>query len=211
MTTPASLRRQQAALARLAAADLAAMWAQVSNAVEARVALEDILPALIRTYGEAAAAIAADWYDDARLAAGMGGSFRAIPAFMGEQGVSALALWATSHGTDLVSIAALVNGGVQRRIANWGRDTITRSSLADPRADGWQRAGVGECDWCTMLISRGAVYSESTVDFSAHDDCNCVAVPAFKGEPRPVKPYTPSIRKSEADQARAKKWIADNL
>lgn len=211
MATPASLRRQQAALARLAANDLASLWAQVSNAVEARIALEDVLPALIQTYGEAAAAVAADWYDEARLAAGVPGSFQAAPAVLADQATSALALWATSHGTDMESIAALVSGGVQRRIADWGRRTITGSSLADPRADGWQRAGVGECDFCTMLISRGAVYSEATADFASHDDCNCAAVPAFKGEPRPVKPYTPTVRRSKVDQDRAKKWIADNL
>ena len=43
----------------------------------------------------------------------------------------------------------------------------------------------------------------------AHDHCHCSAVPAWSGEPRPVKPYTPSARKAtDADRARVRDWIA---
>lgn len=209
MSTPAELRKRQQQLARLAANDLAALWRQVSNAVEARIALEDVLPALLETYGQAAAAVAADWYDEARLAAGVGGAFTAIPADLGDQAGDALALWATSRGTDLTAVRALVEGGMQRRITSWSRETVMGSALADPRADGWQRVGAGSCAFCAMLIGRGSVYSESSADFAAHDHCNCAAVPAFDGEPRPVKPYTPGPRHgNEADFARAKAWIA---
>lgn len=211
MASLSDLRRSQEDLTRLALGDMAALWRQVSNAVEARIALEDVLPQLVHTYGQAAAAVAADWYDEAREAAESSGSFRAIPASIENSATDALALWATSTGTDMDSIRELIDGGLQRRIARWGRETIMGSSLADPAADGWQRVGVGECDFCEMLISRGAVYTEATADFGAHDHCRCQAVPAFKGSPRRVKPYKPSVRHSEADQARARKWIADHL
>lgn len=211
MANPNDLRRAQAELARLATGDLAALWRQVSNAVEARIALQDVLPALVNAYGQAAAAVAADWYDEAREAAAVSGAFRALPASIENSATDALALWATSTGTDMDSIQSLVNGGLQRRIANWGRETVMGSSLADPASDGWQRTGVGSCDFYNMLISRGAVFTESTADFGAHDDYMCQATPAFKGEPRPVQPYKPSVRHSEADQARAKEWIAANL
>ena len=55
----------------------------------------------------------------------------------------------------------------------------TVSSTTDPKARGWQRVGVGECDFCSMLIGRGAVYSEATADFLSHDHCHCYAEPAF--------------------------------
>jgi hypothetical protein len=193
---------------------MAALWRQVSNAVEARIALQDVLPALIRTYGQAAASVAADWYDEARDVAGVGGSFRAIPASIDNSATDALALWASEHGTDLDSVRTLVNGGMQRRIANWGRETVMGSALADPAADGWQRVGAGSCDFCNLLIGRGAVYSESSADFASHDHCQCAAVPAFHGEPRPVKKYTPGPRDATkaggADYDRAKAWIASN-
>lgn len=189
---------------------MAALWRQVSNAVEARIALQDVLPSLVDTYGQAAAAVAADWYDEAREAAAVSGAFRAIPASIDDNATSALALWATESGTDLGSIQSLVNGGLQRRITNWSRQTVAGSALADPRADGWQRVGVGTCKtgFCDMLIGRGAVYTEATADFASHDNCKCSAVPAFKGAPRPVKPYTPSSRNiSDADRQRTIEYL----
>ena len=214
MATPAELRKRQQALARLAMNDMAALWRQVSNAVEARIALQDVLPALIRTYGQAAASVAADWYDEARAAADVGGSFTAIPASLGDQGTDALALWASEKGSDLTTIQTLVAGGLTRRISDWSRETVMGSSLADPQADGWQRVGVGECAFCQMLIGRGAVYSEDTADFASHDHCTCAAVPAFGGKPRAVKPYTPGSRQRTkaggADYALAKAWIASH-
>lgn len=211
MATPAELRRGEQALARLAANDLAALWRQVSNAVEARKALDDVLPNLIRTYGEAAASLAADWYDEARAAAAVSKSFTALPASLDEQGAHALSGWAADKGTTIEEVLTLAQGGMSRRIVDWSRQTVMGSALADPSADGWQRVGVGECDFCSMLIGRGAVYSEASADFASHDHCRCSAVPAFRGEPRPVKPYTPSPRQSEADRDRAKAWIADHL
>lgn len=212
MATPSQLRSGQSALTRLAANDLAALWRQVGNAVEARMLLEDVLPDLIRTYGLAASTLAADWYEeyreDMRIA---GRRFTPVLASLDEQGAESLARWAISVGTDLESVRSLVEGGMHRRISDWSRQTITQSSLADPSADGWQRVGVGECDFCEMLISRGAVYTEATADFASHDDCKCAAVPAFGGRPRPVKPFEPSVRRSEADQERARDWIKAHL
>lgn len=211
MATPDSLRRAERELTRLAANDLAALWRQVSNFAEARVALADALPALVDTYGQAAAAVAADWYDEARAAAEVSGSFRALPASISDPGADVLAGWAASKGTDLAAIQELALGGMQRRILNFSRQTVMGSSLADPSADGWQRIGTGECDFCAMLVGRGAVYSEASADFASHDHCHCAAVPAFKGRPRAVKPYTPSQRHSDADQARAREWITEHM
>lgn len=211
MATPAQLRKRQEALNRLAVNEMAAMWRQVSNAVEARQALHDVLPVLLHIYGQAAAAVAADWYDEARAVADVGGSFTAIPANLGDQGTDSLALWAAEKGTTLASIQALAEGGLSRRINTWSRETITGSALADPRADGWQRVGVGACAFCAMLIGRGTVYSEASADFASHDHCNCAAVPAFNGVTRPVKEYTVGPRHgNEADFARAKEWIASH-
>lgn len=211
MATPEQLRRANLALARLAANDMASMWRQVSNAVEARTALRDVLPALIRTYGMAAASLAADWYDEARLVAEASGAFTALPASLGESGADALALWATEKGSDLEAIKALTEGGMARRISNWSRETVMGSALADPSADGWQRTGVGSCAFCALLIGRGTVYSEASADFSSHDNCNCQATPAFTGSPRPVKPYKPGPRHgNEADYARAREFIASH-
>jgi hypothetical protein len=206
----------------LADRDLSALWQQVSNAAEAQVALNDVLPALIDTYGLAASALAAEWYDELRHKVGVKGSFTAITADIKDTGTHALVGWAGSTATDLSSMQELVLGGMQRRIANFSRQTVMDSSVADPQARGWQRVGVGECKngFCDMLIARGAVYSEATADFAAHDHCKCSAIPAFGGEPRPVKPYTVSPRRKidpetgkpviDANYLRAKEWLANH-
>lgn len=194
-----------------ASADLAALWRQVSTAAEASAALHDILPGLISTYGSAAAVLAANWYDELRESLEISGAYTAIPADKPDVGAHALVGWAASEATDLDAFQSLILGGMQRRIADFSRDTIAESSIADPRARGWQRTGSGECDWCAMLIGRGAVYSESSADFASHDHCRCSAVPAWDGQARPVRPFTPSLRHNVADQERAKAWIAANL
>lgn len=210
MKASLQLRRRQDALTRLASTDLAVLWRQVSNAVELRIALQDVLPALTLTYGQAAAAMAAEWYDELRSAVGIGGSFVALPAVLDGQATDALALWATSSGADLVSIQTLVEGGLSRRINDWSRLTITESSVADPSARGWQRVGLGGCDFCAMLIGRGEVYTETTASFDSHDHCHCGAEPAFEGVPLPVQPRDFPQRGTDAEVALAEEWIAEH-
>lgn len=212
MATPAELRRALADLNVLAARDLGRIFRALQDGDNVAEALHDILPSLVARYGEAAAALAADWYDDLRAAKGVGGAFAAIPADLKDGGAHALVGWAVDTATDDGSLVALLEGGLQRRVINFGRFTVTESSIADPRADGWQRLGQGKnCTFCDMLISRGAVYSEASADFGSHDHCNCVAVPAFKGEPREVKPYAPSLRGStDAERALVRAWIASH-
>lgn len=216
------LRSSVAGLTALAERDLRALWRDVDTAVRARAVLEDVLPALVETYGAAAAVVAADWYDDLRERERIDGRFRAIVAELGDLGTSALAGWATAEAISPETVLSLVSGGMQRRIANAARNTVAGSSALDPRAEGWQRVTRADgCDWCQMLASRADLYrSESTADFGAHDDCNCTVTPAWGGRERPVKPYTPSLRYSDdaagrarkaADQARARDWMAGHL
>lgn len=187
-TTPRELRQALADLNTLAARDLGRIHRALSEGDAFAEALHDVLPALIDEYGTAASTVASDWYDDLRASKGVGGRFVAIPADVKDTAAHSLIGWATDTATGDDSLIALLEGGMQRRVVNFGRFTITGSSVADPRADGWMRLGQGaNCPFCDLLISRGAVYSESTVQFASHDHCNCIAAPAFSGFPRPVR------------------------
>jgi hypothetical protein len=203
-------------LAVLAARELRVVWARVDTADLARQALRDLLPALIQTYGLAAATLAADWYDDYRLQSEVAGSFSANPSAVTDSGAEALAGWGVSPlyqaSPDWLAAEVLVAGGLQRRIANASRQTVVESSLADPAAIGWQRIGQGtSCAFCQMLIARGAVYSEATADFASHDHCNCAAAPAWGGRARTVKPYTPTGRNiTDKDRARVRAYLKAN-
>jgi hypothetical protein len=211
--TPAELREANASLSTIAAKQLAVVWLEAQAAEQVRDALLDVLPTVVFDYATAAAAFAADWYDNLRDALGVRRRFTAIPVDLsGPLGADELARWGVgplfSPEPDPVAARTLIEGGLQRRIANASRDTIRESAIADPAADGWQRVGDGSCGFCTMLIARGAVYSDKTANFASHDHCNCAAVPAFGGQPRPAKPYTPSSRNiSDADRARVREYL----
>lgn len=221
MTTQAQAEQHQTDLAVLIAAALLALrdlWRSLVTPEDVRDALMTGLPGLVALYGSAAAALAADWYDDVRDELEIDGRFRAIVADLPDIGrTDSLARWGIDPlfgaEPDVKATQTLLEGGLQRIITDLSRDTITQSALADPQALGWQRIGRGEgdCAFCRMLIARGAVYTEATVDFASHDHCDCIAVPAFGGRELPVKPYTPSERgTTEADRARVRKWLRDN-
>lgn len=225
MPTPADLQRDITRLTGLAQRDLASIWRQVSTAAEAQGALNDILPALIQQYGEASALLAAEWYDDLREQHLDGAPrFSAYPASLGDQGAHALTGWAAKEANSVETMQSLISGGMTRRIADWARETVMGSTFADPRAEGWMRVGrASACAFCRMLVSRGAVYAESTVKFASHDDCTCGAAPKWGGvsDVFDVEDYRRSTRRwrneheqtdsAAADDARARAWIEKNL
>lgn len=179
-TSAAELRRQLAGLTNLAGQDLAAVWRELDAAAFRGGALFDLLPALVEKYGSAAATVTADWYDDLRQTVAVRSVFTAIPADIRDSGTEALIGWAQSQTTDPAVLQQLVLGGATRRILNFSRQTVMGSAIADPAASGWQRVGSGDsCDFCSMLLGRGAVYREATADFASHDHCNCGAEPAW--------------------------------
>lgn len=215
MPTPSALREGLDDLSTLAAADLRKLWRQVNDAVQAREALADVLPALIRTYGLAAGALAADWYDEVRDELNVAGRFFAIPVEPKIGGSEVLARFGVGPlfktEPDWMAARTLVEGALQYRVAQVARKTVAGSSVADPKARGWQRSASGGCVFCQMLASRGSVYSQATAGFAAHSHCRCIAVPAFDGHPSPVKPYTPSLRNStDADRARVRAYLAEH-
>lgn len=183
------LPEQRRGLARVTgrvSRDLAVLWRQAlaEDALVTKAALLDLVPPLGDSYSLAAAALAADWYDDAREVAGARGRFTTEPAELVTKGrYEALIGWAigplfTATPTPGTAFT-LLDGGLQRIVANAHRDTITTNSVRDPGARGWARAGAGGCDFCRMLIGRGGVYTQASADFEAHDHCHCVAVPDF--------------------------------
>ena len=212
-------------MAARARRDLFALWKRIATSSDAADILRDVLPDLIDTYGAAAATLAADWYDQIRDEAGAPGRFQAIPADVTDSGAQALVGWALEQSADLDTMRTLVEGGTQRRIANYSRLTVSRSSAADPQSVGWKRIGYGSCTFCQMLIQRDVVYSARAARFASHDHCNCQAYPLIKGaEPVDVKKYVQSKqaarqpgeseeayeRRRTVERARVREWIAKN-
>jgi hypothetical protein len=186
MLSPAARKHRAdlAELARLAEGDLSVLFRDVSDASRVKTSLVDMLPQLVTMYGSAAASLGADWYDELRAQAEVRGRFQAIVAELPDVGrTAALAGWSVGPlfgaAPDAPAALSMASGGLQRIIFNADRETVAGSAIADPKARGWQREGVGECDFCAMLIGRGAVYSEASVQFDSHDRCRCIGVPVF--------------------------------
>lgn len=79
----------------------------------------------------------------------------------------------------------LSSGAASRLVLEGGRDTLVESLRADSRAFGWRRVSSGRaCDFCRMLVGRGAVYKQDTSGFASHDHCGCTAEPVYKEPPR---------------------------
>lgn len=216
MATAAQARQHQRDLATLtgvAAADLAVLWRKFKTPDQARDRLLEVLPRLVQVYGTAAATLAADWYDDVRAEDRIPGRFRAAPiALPDDLGTDQLARWGVgplfASEPDWDAARSLVTGGVQRRIADADRETVTTSSYADPAADGWQRVSSGGCAFCQMVASNGTVFTQaSDADFASHDNCSCVAVAAFSGLERPVKQWSGPAVGTAADRARVREYL----
>lgn len=175
---PATLRSETTGLVRLAEDDLRAIW-RILDAGEGDPAevLNDLLPGLVVEYGEMGAAVAADWYDEQRDLEGAAGRFTAEPVEADHRNVYALVGFALATALTDDAFRSLILGGIQKRIADHVRLTVTGASVRDPAAKGWTRVGDGSaCDWCANLIGEVFV---TEADFPSHDHCGCGPSPFF--------------------------------
>lgn len=218
MATATELRSLIVQLSDNAERDLALLWAQL-DAATVRDGLMDVLPALVGQYGDASAAVTAEWYDEYRADLNVRGAYAADLASP-DLGAQALAGWGSQLAqTNWDTALAQITGGLISRVMNASRATVTDNTFRDPQARGWMRVGRPECGWCAMLISRGNVFrSRSTAGFAAHDSCKCSCCPAWDtGQIEAVrKEFVPTARRrsmdvAQADRDRAKRWIAENL
>lgn len=218
MSTLALTRAHRADLVKLtglASNDLSLIWREFNTVQALRDGLIEVLPRLVAIYGSAAATLGAEYYDEMRLLAGASGTFSGIAADLPDVGrTDALARWGVSPMFSATptpdSALTLVTGGLQRIISDAERESVIRSSLADPKSAGWKRIGAGACPFCQMLIGRDQLYSEATADFASHDHCHCSAYPLIKGaEPVDVKDYMPTERTiTDKDRARVRDYLA---
>jgi hypothetical protein len=81
---------------------------------------------------------------------------------------------------DDIARARMAAAGL-RQALDGGRETVAATVAADPQAVGYARVTSGKaCQFCSMLADRGAVYSDDSVHFEAHDGCSCSAEPVYR-------------------------------
>lgn len=204
--------------------DLGAFWLTLDSlsADETRDALLDVVPVLVTTYGDTAAAIAADYYDDLRDAAGVRGRFTATLADNVDfDTVASRVRWSVSPlysaNPDRAATLGRLAQNVDELTLRPGRDTIAESAGRDPAKARWARVPVGKtCAFCLMTASRGAVYrSEQSAGRKYHGDCDCTPTPIWEGQPLP-QGYDPdalyeqyNAARQVADSSRTKAILAE--
>jgi len=149
-------------------------------------ALFEFVPALVSEYGDVAATVAADWYDELRASEGVVGSFRAplAPLIPTEQVNGRLGYATRASGPLWLGDSATLTGFLSM-VANEyalqpGRDTVMQAAHKDNAA--YARVPEpGACKFCLMLASRGFVYSKSTAGETKkfHGKCRCNAMPVW--------------------------------
>ncbi|MCM6761401.1 hypothetical protein NB037_03130 [Rathayibacter sp. ZW T2_19] len=146
-----------------------------------REALLQYVPLLVRSYGQGAASVAADWYDEVRAGANVRGRFRAQVADSVEQfRIERTVRFAAQYlftGAAALALPSLL-APVERYVVEPSRLTIVGATTRDPRASGWYRKTRSDgCDFCRKLAGKGVYKYDG--DFAAHNDCGCVAVPSW--------------------------------
>lgn len=203
MTTRAEveeLRRGGQLVVGQARAELQAFFATVdlTQPELVRDLLLDFVPALVREYGDVAATIAAEWYEQVR-AGQVGGAYNAVTsAGVAEDAVTGGVRYAAGHlfTDNPLGTLALISGALQRYVSYSSRDTVARNAGRDPARPRFARVPTGAktCAWCTLLASRGFVYltrdtAGATEDY--HDDCDCQAVAEFDKDAHHIDGYDP--------------------
>ncbi len=178
---------------------------------------------VVSQFGDVAASLAAEWYDDIRVSEGVVGSFRATPQASpyGADAVDGMVRRAVGpmfdEVQDLAAVMRTVSQNAGKYVLGASRETVRRNSFIDPRGTGFQRvARPGACDFCIMLVGRGAVYKRETAFFASHGDCNCAAVPSWDPDAPEVdvELYEASRRTtdmSDAERSRHNSAIRDYM
>lgn len=171
-----------------------AKW-DLTNIGDVREALFQLIPMLVDNYGNAAAAQAAEWYEEMRP--GTGYTARTVASIPTDEIYADLGF----HAKDLdaarvAGFAHVFTGALQRHITYSSRETIARNVEVDPLRPRFARVpmGANTCAWCDMLSSRGFAYrSRETAGevtrFHAGDDCQIV--PEWEANQAHIEGYDP--------------------
>lgn len=184
----------------LARADLEGFFVglDISNSEAVRDALLEFVPALAREYGDVAATVAAEWYEELRTGA-VGGSFNArLAPLKPDAAVEASVRYAAGHlfDGDPADTLAVLSGSLQRFVTYGSRATVARNVQLDPRKPRYGRVPSGSrtCAFCLLVASRGWVYHtrETAGAFDHyHSDCNCQVAPQWDAENAHIEGYDP--------------------
>lgn len=164
-----------AAISAFAATETTGLWPHVDwESPHAATAVKQLWGAIITRYGQASAAVAAQFYDELRGEKPLPSRFSAAPAdpipqavldrivdsaFLGDADTSHVHVTQDTTTSELPveqRVAARLENATQRLVLQPARDTIARNVEADPARPRYIRVprGAKTCAFCVMLASR---------------------------------------------------------
>ena len=197
-------------LSRLVQAELEEFFGSLNLArpEAARDALLGFLPLLTSQYGDVAATMAVEFYEEMRAASGARGRFTALTAEAVPVGaVEAKVRYLAGHlwtPTPEAMLSPLL-GSADKYVKQPGRSTIAAN--ADREGVRWARVPTGSktCSFCLVLASRDAAYSSKRSaggdGHRYHGACDCQAVRIAKPDDYP-EGYLPDDHYAKYQQAR---------
>lgn len=153
--------------------------------------IKAVLQGIIGTFGDASAALAAEWYDTQMESAGAKLDAAITVTTLSQESLKARseALAAFYQQGKLDRFVNLTGTIVDNEVRNNLNATILANAKRD-RKKGVRFArvttGSETCTFCMMLASRGAVYHsrKSAGEFDHwHDNCHCKVVPSYEADP----------------------------
>lgn len=196
-------------LSRLVKRDLTGFFGSlnIGRPDAARDALLGFMPVLTDQYGRVAATIAADFYEESRLADGAVGRFRALSAPpVAVERVDAKVRYLARHlftptPTDMLGGLMLA---ADKYVKQPGRDTMVSNARRENVRYARVPTGAKTCGFCLVLASRDAVYSSNKSAGEGNDyhgDCNCQVVRIARQSDYP-EDYLPNDYAAKYEHAR---------
>lgn len=215
MTTRADLERlsrglDEATRRAVAALDAAIGHLDLSRPEIVRDALLEAFPAIVSRYGDVAATLAAEWYEQMRAEAASGSYGAVLADGPSYEQTARTVRWAAGGlwGPDPSGVPGLLQEALARYVGWQGKSTVTTNVAADPARPRWARVPGrgGCCAWCAMLASRGFVYESSKTAGEGHPyhaHCSCVPTPLWRGQAGRIDGYHPGRLRAVYSRARA--------
>lgn len=203
------LRASNAGIVNLIDRDLRSFWdtLNLASPEAARDALLVVVPELVAKYGDIAATVAADWYEEQRSEARVRGPYRAVtadlvPSDAIEQSVRRTSGYLFGDTPEMTIEALALLAG--KYAVQPGRSTISLNAGREHVR--WARVPTGRetCAFCLTMASRGFVYlnaERAGLHDKYHGKCDCVPTPDWSEEPH-LEGYDPSALYSQYLDAR---------
>lgn len=167
---------------------------------------QEVYLALVKQYGQFAAATAVEFYQSCRDASDLDTFYEAVQYEADDDAELAADLArAMGYQGGAEELLARLQSSAKRRVMERADTVLLRNAQRDPAHPKWALVPhAGACAWCRFLGSQDFVYNKRATALAArHDNCLCTPVVDFDVENPHLDGYDPDRYFGEYADARA--------